>query len=340
MYRLIIVVGFLLFLNTNAFTQFTREDLPPSAPNVIQEMKESAQNLKRLRDQFLKNLSIPSSPNDLIIGQSDPNEVVTITGSYLQDGDIIILNNGVLNLDSADFHLRGDITILGNGEMNINGGSFVVVQGYSYQFQVLVVENGKFRMDGVNFQSSYKSWGLNAVDSASVVIKNTQITNGFITHGYFGFSTADIENTSIPGEFLCFGYNELSFRKCDQILFWTVLLDSSSINLSFPSDSLLNHWTLNDSLPGISGIPYSVSIDSCTGVKWGLISRTGSQGIFHDTDFFVIGLMFTGPDSIVVQNLVNDSYHTDDLLSLPDRTLHLINTRVGTWNLYPFGNSI
>ncbi|RMG39178.1 MAG: T9SS C-terminal target domain-containing protein, partial [Methanobacteriota archaeon] len=54
----------------------------------------------------------------------------------------------------------------------------------------------------------------------------------------------------------------------------------------------------------------------------------------------VIGLMFTGPDSIVVQNLVNDSYHTDDLLSLPDRTLHLINTRVGTWNLYPFGNSI
>jgi hypothetical protein len=116
---------------------------------------------------------------------------------------------------------------------------------------------------------------------------------------------------------------------------WLVLPDSSIVDVSLPDNSLLIGWQFQDGDPGVSGIPYSLSIDSCTNVLWGLISMSGSDGTFTDTDFRTSGLFFTGQDSITVSNITNNSFYSDEIVNVPDRNLRMVNTQVTTWNFYP-----
>jgi hypothetical protein len=155
----------------------------------------------------------------------------------------------------------------------------------------------------------------------------------------FEQSSAQITGNQLPGEFLCFGENNLIFKNNDWLLFWLVLADSSVIDITLPDDPLLIGWQFDENQPGVDGIAYSVTIDSCTNVNWGLISQSGSDATFHSTNFRVSGLMFNDADSIVVQNITNGSHYSDVIIDVSDRILHLIDTDVQTWNFYPFRNS-
>ena len=168
---------------------------------------------------------------------------------------------------------------------------------------------------------------------------NSIIKDGFITTGLFEQSSAQITGNQLPGEFLCFGENDLVFKNNDWLLFWLVLADSSVIDITLPDDPLLIGWQFDETQPGVDGIAYSVTIDSCTNVNWGLISQSGSNATFHNTNFRVSGLMFNDPDSIVVHNITNGSHYSDVIIDVPDRILHLIDTDVQTWNFYPFRNA-
>ena len=74
-------------------------------------------------------------------------------------------------------------------------------------------------------------------------------------------------------------------------------------------------------------------------VMWGLISISGSQARFSNTEFRTIGLMFQNPDSIVVSNITDESNHSDEIINVPDRKLNLIDSQVHTWNFYASSNS-
>jgi hypothetical protein len=271
---------------------------------------------------------------DLIVGAADPDEVVTITGDYYLHGDILIVNNGILNLDDADFQMDGDIFIMGHGRLNVTGGHFTVIQEYIYEHNGIVIENGRLWFSDMDFHSSHQSWSIGLTDSAEYIIENTRIRDGFITTGLMASSRATITNTDTSGEFLCFGRNSLDFQDSDFLLMWMVLPDSSVVDAVLPGDSPLMDFHFSAEESGIEHIPYSVFIDNCTNVNWGLISMSGSDATFRDTDFRAVGLMFTDPDSIVVSGLTNGSFHNNDLVDVPDRNLRLINSEVFTWNLY------
>lgn len=327
-----------LFSGTT-FSQTNLDDLskiPDEFINQVYNLKPSLQNLQKIN---IAESSKNQSGQDLIIGQTDPNEVVTISGPYLLDGNLIIMNNGQLILDSADFKINGRITLLNNGKLTATGGSFTVIQEYIYQYGSLLLNNSEFHFNGVSFSSSGQSWGMSVADSANYILENSEITDGFITTGMSGTGTATINNTLTPGEFLCMGNNDLQFNNCDFILMWLVLPDSSIVDVSLPDDSLLNGWHFEEGDPGVSGIPYSLSIDSCTNVLWGLISMSGSDGTFRDTEFRASGLFFSDPDSITVSNITNNSTYNDELINVPDRILRMINTQVVTWNFYPASKS-
>ncbi len=271
---------------------------------------------------------------DLVIGEVDPNEVVTITGNYFLDGDIFIVNNGILNIDSADFKINGNISIFGHGQLNVNGGTFTVMQNYIYEHNAWAIQAGKMRFKGVTFQASGQSWSNAFVDSAYYLLEDCKIQDGFITTVVANDARADIENTYLPGEFLCFYNADLRIKNSDLFLVWLILPDSSHVDYSLPGDSLIDNWVFSDILPGIENIPYTVAIDSSTNVMWGIMSMTGSEATFRDSEFRTIGLIFTSPDSIMVKNITNDSEHIDDKIEIPDRSLRLINSKVHTWSFY------
>ena len=101
--------------------------------------------------------------NDLVIGETDPDEVKIITGYYRLDGDLIILNNGVLHLQNADFYMNGDINITGNGQLFVEGEKFTVVQEYIYEHQAIIIMNGSLKIHGVDISSSGQSWSIGMV---------------------------------------------------------------------------------------------------------------------------------------------------------------------------------
>ncbi|MBC8186175.1 hypothetical protein H8E88_34260, partial [candidate division KSB1 bacterium] len=279
------------------------------------------------------------SDNDLIIGYPDPNEVLTITGNYYLVGNLTIVNNGVLNIDSADFKIDGVIFIMNEGQMNVSGSNFTVIQEFIYEHDAVVIQSGKMQFAGVQFKSSGQSWSNAFTDSASYILKNCEISDGFITTALIGQSKGVIDNTQMPGEFLCFGPNDLEITNSDLLLMWLVLPDSSVVESSLPSDSVVMDWNFSNKEPFVDNIPYSLKIDNCTNVMWGLISISGSEARFSDTEFRTVGLMFQNPDSIVVSNITNESNHSDEIIDVPDRTLHLIDSQVHTWSFYASANS-
>ncbi len=276
---------------------------------------------------------------DLIIGLDDPEEEITISGNYYLNGDIEIYNQGILNLDNADFKINGDIFISGQGQLEAHGGSFTIIQAYIYEHQAILTDNAKLTFSQIDFQSSGQSWSMAQIGNSEYILKDSEISDGFITVVLLENSSARITNTKTPGEFLCFDNNSIEFSHSDFLLQWLVLPDSSTVDTSLPDDSLVVDWQFSVAEPHIENISYSLKIDSCTNVMWGLISMTGSESIFRDTKFRTIGLMFTDPDSLVVSNITNESSHLNEVVNIPDRTLQLINCDVHTWSFYPSRNS-
>jgi len=298
-------------------------------------------SLRNLNHSPMSRTNLPTSNlnNDLIIGATDPDEKVTITGDYFLQGNITIVNRGILNIENADFKFDGDIFIMGQGQMNVSHSKFTVIQEYIYEHEAVVVQSGKLYFSDVQFQSSGQSWGNAFADSAEYILENCEISDGFITTGFLGKATGSISNTQMPGEFLCFGQNDLEIKNSDLLLMWLVLLDSSIVESSLPGDSLVINWNFSSTDPKIENIPYSLKIDSCTNVLWGIISFSGSEAIFRDSEFRTIGLMFQNSDSTYVSNITNESSHSDEMISLSDRTLRLVNSQVHTWSFYPSGGS-
>lgn len=267
-----------------------------------------------------------------IIGQDDPNQIVEVNAPMRYDGDIIIVNDGQLIVRRTDFTLNGDLQIAGNGRAQFVDASLTIVQDYSYEHEAIVAQNGLLDLEHVAFQASGQSWSVGLVGEASYRLSHSTITDGFITTAAFESASIHVDHTKTAGEFLCFGDNPASFSTSDVVLFWLVLPDSSIVDSTLPEDSLLVDWSFPDE--SAHGIPYSAKIDSCTSVQWGLISRTGSTATFRNTHFRVIGLYFESPDSLAVDGMVNGSTHVDDIVPAADRTLHLINSSVDTWNFY------
>ena len=297
------------------------------------------QHMKQIREINRKPVRKSNLTNDLIIGDDDPDEVVNIISDYYQNGNITIVNNGILNIRNTRFQLNGDVFIAGNGQLNVLNSNFTVIQEYIYEHDAIIIENGLISFTDVDFQSRGQSWSIGITGTARYILKDSEISDGFITTALLEESQVKITNTKTPGEFLCFNENSLVFKNCDFLLMWLVLPDESVIDMTLPEDTLITEWRLSGNEPGVEGIPYSVSIDSCTNVLWGLISITGSTATFRDTDFRVVGMMFMNPDSMTVSNLSNGTHYIDNILDVPDRILHLINTEVDTWNFYTSSKS-
>ena len=248
----------ILLAYPNLLAQSSIDDLPPVPPDAQLQITNLIYSLNYLQSlNKIKKTGLQQG-NDLIIGDDDPNETVTITGSYLLNGDLIIINNGRLILDSAHFQIDGDIQISGTGELNASGGTFEVIENFIYEHQALVLESGVLNFDGVQFHSSGQSWQVSVAGNGKYYLKNSEISDGFITTGLFGQSEAQIINNQLPGEFLCFGENNLEFRNNDWLLFWLVLFDSSIVDISLPGDSLLTGWQFDENQPGVQGDRKSV----------------------------------------------------------------------------------
>jgi hypothetical protein len=278
--------------------------------------------------------------SDLVVGFTDTLETRVISGSYTHSGNIIVLNHGTLILDHADFRLRGNVYVYNSGALRIQGGTFTVLQQFAYEFTSGVLSAGKVELDSALADFNGWSWSMLVADSARLRVTNTNLRHGFATIVPMGRGDVEYRDADFSSEFVIFDSCRVALSNCDSVLPWLHFPAGSTADLVLAEpDTTILHWQLDSLTPGVSGIRYSLTLDTISHVLWGCFPLPGSDVTFRDSKLRTTGLIIAGTDSVTINSLTNNQHYVDYTLPLEDRTYRLQNTDLTTWNLYP-GDSL
>lgn len=276
----------------------------------------------------------PKLRADLIIGDT-PAETLNVTGYFYNEGNIIIINDGVLEVKNADFNLDGDIIIANNGVATFDSSDVNIIQHYIYHHILFVTDSAYCSIK--NSETSFNGYQLSFSIAFDGEINMQNVTNqDWITAGVQHTASVTLRDiTGLTGEWLFLDECYAEFKHVDYLLTWYFFPDSSVVDFDFPEDDTLYGFYLDSTLASVSGVGYHVEIDSSTDCMWATIPLKGSDVIIRNSDLRVTGIMFEGTDTFDVSGLVNGLSYSDWVLPVLDRTYRLINTSVQTWNLYP-----
>ncbi len=350
----------LFFIGTSVFAQQTENPLKSRFPKAqiksffkmaeqqkvlpLQKQSEEQQNqIQSGAGQIIslsKKLTLPAhirnykktiNANDTLIVVDTMN----ITGTYFHNGPIIIFNGGLLHFKNANATILGDIYVWGtNSRLYADSSYLYIPQQYFYQRSLVVVDGGIVHYNQTTLDHSGLSHNLLAANNSFIEMIDVQ-NIGFTTNGVYGNAQIFINGTNEAGEYVTTDYSKLHFKNANTILLWHQFPDTALINFTFPDGDTVMSYHFNNTLPGIHGVEYSIDVDTCTNVMWGMMPVNGSDVTISNSKIRTIGLWFTGNDTIAVNGLVNNSHYTAFTADLSDRNLQLNNCDVQTWSIYP-----
>ena len=276
----------------------------------------------------------PKLRADLVIGDT-PAETLNVTGYFYNQGNIVIVNDGVLEVENADFNLDGDIIIAGHGKAIFDSSNVNIVQHYIYEHVIFVSDSAYCSI--TNSETSFSGYQLSVSIALDGEINMRNVTNqDWITAGVQHTARATLRDVDgYTGEWLFLDDCYAEFKHVDYLLTWYFFSDGSVVDFDFPEEDTIYDFHLDSTLAEVSGVGYHVGIDSCTDCMWATIPLRGSDVIIRNSDMRVTGLMFEGTDTFDISGLVNGLDYSDWVLPVVDRNFRLINTSVQTWNLYP-----
>jgi len=270
---------------------------------------------------------------DIIIGDT-PAETLSVSGYFYNEGDIIIINDGVLIVHNADFNLAGNVIMVNRAKAVIDSSMLNFIQAYIYHRIIYVTDTADLSVS--NSTTNFSGYPFSvSVAGAGMLTFNEVVNEDWITAGVAHNASVYLENVGITGEWLFADDCYAKFKHVDELLTWYFCEDNSVVDISFPDGDTVYGFCFDSTLSYISGIGYHAEIDSSTDCMWATIPLRGCDVTVQDSDLRVTGLMFEGADSFTIYGLVNGLFYNDYTLPVQDRNYHLINTSVQTWNLYP-----
>jgi hypothetical protein len=278
-----------------------------------------------------ENFKIEPGRADIVIGDT-PAETLYITGNFFNEGNIIVLNDGVLKIKNADFNLNGDIYIFGAGKATADSSALNIIQYYIYHHSIVVSDSGKLFITDCN--TTFNGYQISIAIAARGELRMNRVTNrDWITAGLYQNGRAILDRVGITGEWLFSNSCYARFNRVSDLLTWYFFEDGSVVTINFPEGDSTRSFYIDSTRPGVSGVDYHVEIDTSSNVMWASIPLTGSTITIDSSTLRTTGLMFYGRDSIT--GLVNNLYYQDWTLPVADRTFRLRNTTIQTWNIYP-----
>lgn len=307
----------------------------------------SFRSLFKLKNSYQKSIAAPPMGTTLLtktalidtITVGDiPNDTLIITGNWTHAGPIYVYNDGVLIFKNASATNVGDVYVFGHGKLFADSSALTFPQQFFYERSLLVVQNGYARLQNCSLNYSGYSHNLFLADSGKVEFKNIH-QNDFTTCGMFGSPAISIDGCNITGEYILNDKSTSVFKNVDTLLLWHQIPDSALVNFSFPSGDTVSSYLFNNTLPGITGIDYSVQVDSSRTVWWALMPVNGSDVTLSNSKVRAIGAWFMRGDSVSVTGVYDNSTYPNYVMPVTDRNLHLINCTVQTWSFYAFDSS-
>lgn len=282
----------------------------------------------------------PVLAGDWYIGVTDPDEVVTLAADRAVDGNVIIVNNGRLNVpEGMTLSVTGEVQVFGTGTLDMADATLMFPQSYSYQSGLLLGDQGQASLVGTTIEGNGHSFGVAAVGDGHLAWTNVTVDNGFPTWTLFESASADLVGCTTTGEFLCMGDNTLNISDSQKVLFWLTLPDGSVVDVDLPPSGDVASFAIGPDTTWASGIPYSATITNCTEVWWGVMASSGSTGTFRDSDLRTVGSIFERDNTIEVTGIANNATIADRTYAWGDVSLRFVNSSVDTWNFYGAGTT-
>lgn len=327
-------------INNGFGHELLREEVPQTHSDVhvfpvlnMMDQLKKENNPTALRNDHNNLLSLDT----LIVGLV-PNDTVTITGNWTHTGPIWVLGTGVLIFDNATVIDTGDVYVFQTGKLFADSSSFFFPQTYFYERSLLVVQDGYANFTNCSFNYSGLSHNLVVAHNAEVEMTNIH-QNDWTTCGLSGSPTFTLRNCNLSGEYILNDTATATFELADSIILWHQFPGGSLINYSFPPGDTVTGYQFNNTVPGVSGVNYSASADSCHTVWWAIMPENNTDVTISNSDVRLIGCWFSHRDTAYAAGIFNNSSYTNYTTPLNDRTLQLNTTTVGTWSFYVFDSS-
>ena len=271
--------------------------------------------------------------SDTLIVGAVPGEELIITGNWTHAGPIIVINDGLLWFHNANAIILGNIFTIGSGRLMADSSYIFIPQEYFYQREIIVAENSEMHIRNSTIDFGGLSNNIAIAHNGLLVLENV-IKPDFSTIGLLGQAAIQIDGIDVAGEFICDHETSLEIDNAETVLIWHRFPEGSTAQLDFPDGDYVINYVFDKSLPNVTGINYSIQLNNCKTVWWGLMPSSETDITISNSDMRVIGLWFEGNDTSQVKGLVNNSYYTDWVMPLDDRILRLINSNVNTWSIY------
>jgi len=327
---------------------------------------KSKQGLRLVRWGLVMALCLQAggvSAADLVIGDTF-GEIFTIDvgSTYSHTGNIYIIGtgtllvNGRLNLtgtvfvggsgsftvDGGQFHLMGDYTNIvgyGNGRIIFRNNALLhYVQTYVSQHNIICGENARVELSDSRVSADGSSEAIVMGGNSSYHAVN-MICPDWKTWYLSGQTSLTLENVNVGGDIVFYDSPTMRFVDSVGVMPWLFFDSGAVVDYQFPPGFPANPAapitiTFDDALAGVSGIPWSITMENCTYVAWGINPYPGSDVTVRNSDLAMILFRFVGSGQTQLQGIMQNDSHYDDLtVPVADRHVRLLNTSVTWWKV-------
>lgn len=265
---------------------------------------------------------------NLVIGYTDPNEVITLTSGTFSYDTLYILNNGKLNISNqVSFTVNNFTAITGTAELSVQNSDFTA----NNIFYMIDSSSTHFR-DSISLACSFY-----LINHANLYIDSAVVNIPMTYKSQYSWAVGNNAGIDI---------NEAQFN-----------LGSGSLGGNFVDSSYFHQSNtdyISSILPMTMGIAgnSSLVVDSCSGGMEFVISENADVNIQH-SNFFVIWYSFADGDTANyayppanstltnASHITNDYYFSDTTsgVSGVDFSIHIADADYVFWGIISQDNS-
>ncbi|MCK4337695.1 MAG: fibronectin type III domain-containing protein [Candidatus Aminicenantes bacterium] len=263
-----------------------------------------------------------------------------VLGKLFLTGHMYVAGNGLMIVYGGEFHLKGNNKNIYVGE---NGGVIFVnnaflhyEQTYVSQHNIIAWGSGKVWLEDTRVNCDGSIEFIYLRDNSSYTAKGVTYEH-WKTWYLWDQTSLTLENVNIAGDIVFYDSPTMRFKDTNVIMPWLYFDNGAVVDYKFPKPKYKTEpvtMTFDGNLPGVSGIPWTLILDNCRYIAWGINPYPGSCVTVRDSDLKMIMYRFTGADTFNLQGImVNDSFYGDTTVPVTDRILRLVNTNVKWWKV-------
>ncbi len=259
---------------------------------------------------------------------------------YVQDGDIMILGEGVLIVDGARLDISGSIGAFGHGTAIFrNGAHLHFNQFYVGQYYVWLTDTTRFEATDAEVDANGVMHFAQLHENCTYIARNTAFPD-WTFRKVFDKSTLILEDVYHVGDLMVDDSCFVHLIRCDTLMPWLQTPDGSVIDIQCPSPDYVEHFEFSETVPGVDGIDYTFVVDTCSRCWWSLETMPGCSVTVNNSEIRGSCLRIPGSDTFNIYGIANYTFHPHLTVPLDDRQIDYVNTYVWWWNWYPTENTI